>query len=302
MISSLSASNQQFINNLQQITGELNDDALAISSGVEMREVSDNPDQVSELLQARAALATSQQISTNLSSVTTEVNTGEQALQTAVQQFDLVQTLGAQGATGTQTASSRAALALQLQTIEQQFVGLANTNIGGRYIFAGDQDQTAPYIYDPTQANPVSAYQGSPSTRITQDAEGGTFPIALTAQQIFDSSDPTTNVFTAINNLITALNNNDQTATAAQVNGLANVAVYLNTQLAFYGTTQDSLTAATNFAQTQQTQLQSQISTLQDTDMTSAITDMTQTQTQEQAALAAEGRIPRTTLFDFLVS
>ena len=302
MISTLNANNQQFINNLQRITGQLNNDMLDISSGVEMRQVSDNPDQVSELLQARATLATSQQISTNLSKVTTEVNTGEQALQTAVQQFDLVQTLGAQGATGTQSASSRAALAQQLQTIEQQFVGLANTSIGGRYIFAGDQDQTAPYIYDPTQAYPVSAYQGSASTRVTQDAQGGTFSIALTAQQVFDSSDPTTNVFAAINGLIAGLNNNDQTAIVAQVNGLANVAAYLNTQLAFYGTTQNILTAATNFAQTQQTQIQTQISTLQDTDMTSAITDMTQTQTQQQAALAAQGRIPRTTLFDFLVS
>jgi flagellar hook-associated protein 3 FlgL len=302
MISSLNATNQQFINSLQQITGELATDELDISSGVQLRQVSDNPDEVSALLQARSALATSQQISTNLSSVTTEVNTGEQALQTAIQQFDQVQTLGAEGATGTQTASSRAAIALQLQNIEQQLVGLANTSIDGRYIFAGDADQSAAYIYDPTQADPVSAYQGSASTRITQDAEGGTFPIALTAQQIFDSSDPATNAFTAINNLITALDNNDQTGIETVVNGLSNVGVYLNTQLAFYGTTQDNLTAATNFAQTQQTQLQSQISTLEDTDMTSAITDMTQTQTQEQAALAGEGQIPRTTLFDFLVS
>jgi flagellar hook-associated protein 3 FlgL len=302
MISSLNAYNQQFLNNIQKMTGELNTDVLDISSGVEMRQVSDNPDQVSELLQARAALGSSQQVSSNLNRVTTEVNTGEQALQGAVQLFDLVQTLGAEGATATQTASSRAALAQQLQTIEQQLVGLANTSIGGRFIFAGDSDQGAPYVYDPTQANPVSTYFGSASTRVTQDAHGGIFPVALTAQQIFDSSDPATSVFGAINNLVTALNNDDQPAILTAVNGLSAVGAYLNTQLAFYGTTQNNLTSATNFAQTQQTQLQSEISGLEDTDMTRAITDMTQTQTQQQAALAAEVRIPRTTLFDFLVS
>jgi len=302
MISSLSSNNQQFVNNLQQITDELNKDVLAISSGVQMRQVSDNPDQVSSLLQARAALATSQQISTNLASVTNEVDTGEQALEGAVQLFDTVQTLGAEGATGTQTATSRAALAQQLQTVEQQMVGLANTTANGRYIFSGDTDQTAPYTFDLTQADPVSEYQGAASTRIAQDAEGGTFPIALTAQQIFDSSDPTTNAFTAINGLVTALNDNDQTEIQTSVNGLAGVAVYLNTQLAFYGTAQDQVASATNFAATQQVEIQTQISTLEDTDMASAITDMTQTQTQEQAALTAEGQIPRTTLFDFLVS
>lgn len=138
MISSLNSDNQQFVNNLQQITDELNKDVLDISSGVQMRQVSDNPDQVSSLLQARAALATSQQISTNLASVTNEVDTGEQALEGAVQLFDTVQTLGAEGATGTQTASSRAALAQQLQTVEQQLVGLSNTTANGRYIFSGD--------------------------------------------------------------------------------------------------------------------------------------------------------------------
>src|SRR5271170_6076717 len=141
MISSLNSTNQQFVDNVQQITDRMNQDALEISSGVQMRQVSDNPDEVSALLQARAALASSQQISTNLASVKNEVDTGEQALESAVQLFDQVQTLGAEGATGTQTASTRTALALQLQNIEQQMVGLANTSVNGRYIFSGDADQ-----------------------------------------------------------------------------------------------------------------------------------------------------------------
>ncbi len=89
-------------------------------------------------------------------------------------------------------------------------VSLANTNINGRYIFSGDTDQTAPYTFDPTQNDPVSAYQGAASTRVAMAPDGTTFPLALTAQQIFDSSDPATNAFTAINGLVTALNNNDQ--------------------------------------------------------------------------------------------
>ncbi len=60
------------------------------------------------------------------------------------------------------------------------------------------------------------------------------------------------------------------------------------------------MTDATNAAESQQIEYQSQISSLQDTDMTSTILDMTQSQTQMQAALSSEGQIPRTTLFDFL--
>jgi flagellar hook-associated protein 3 FlgL len=302
MISSLNSVNQAFVNSVDQISNQLNTDQLEMTSGLKMQQPSDAPDQVSELLQARAALATSQQISTNLSSVSTEVNTAEQSLESAVNLFTQVQTVAAEAATGTATASSRAQDAQELQSIEQQMVGLANTSIQGRFLFSGDSDQTQPYTYDSTQPDPVSAYQGSASTREIQNPDGTTFPVALTAQQIFDSTDPTTNVFTTINNLVTAMQNNDQASIQTQVDGLSGVASYLNQQLAFYGTTQDTISDATNYAQTQQTQLQSEISNLQDADETSTILDMTQAQTQLQAALQSKADIPQTTLFDILQS
>jgi flagellar hook-associated protein 3 FlgL len=300
MISSLNSTYQQFIDNLDKVTQRMNTDQLDIASGVSMRNVSDNPDQVSSLLQARSALAASRQISTNLGSIKTEVDTGEQSLESAVQLFDQVQTLAAEGATGTQTASTRASLAQQVQAVEQQMVSLANTSINGRFIFSGDTDQTSPYSFDPTQTNPVSAYQGGPSTRVTLAPNGTIFPIALIAQQIFDSTDPATNVFGALNGLVTALSSNDQTAVQTSMGGLSTVAQYLNQQLAFYGTTQDNVSAATDSAQSQQVEFQAQISNLQDTDMAAAILDLTQSQTQTQAALGSEAQIPRTTLFDFL--
>ncbi|HML18474.1 MAG TPA: hypothetical protein VK419_15700 [Bryobacteraceae bacterium] len=300
MVSMLNPVYQEFVNDVDQVSTAMQNAQLEVSSGLQMRNVSDMPDQVSELLQARANLSSSQQISTNLVNVTSEVNAGEQAVSSAVTLFDQVQTIAAEGATGTQTASSRAALAQNLQSILQQMVGLANTSIDGRYIFSGDSDQTQPYTYDASQPDPVSSYNGSASTRVVQGADGTTFPVALTAQQIFDSSDPTTNVFSSINALITSLNNNDQAGIQTEQNGLSTVASYLNQQLAFYGTTQDTLQSATTFAQNQQTQLQTQISNLQDANETSAIMQMTQDETQEQAALSSEAEMPRQTLFSFL--
>jgi flagellin-like hook-associated protein FlgL len=47
-------------------------------------------------------------------------------------------------------------------------------------------------------------------------------------------------------------------------------------------------------------QLQTQLSNLQDADEATSITQLTQAQTQMQAALDAQGRVPTTTLFDVL--
>jgi len=287
MVTNLSPSNQQFLNSLARINQRMELAQRQISSGVRFEQVSDNPDQVSVLLQARASLDTSEQILTNLGRLKNEVDGGEQALQSAVQLFDQVQTLGAQGVTGTETAAARTALAQQLGSILDQMVGLSSTSVEGRYIFSGDSDQQAPYTAALT-------YLGSAATRVAQHPNGTTFAVAKTAQEIFEP------VFGAITALRTALLNNDEAAIQNVVDGLPQLSAGLNSQLAFYGTTQNRVAAATEFAHTQQLQLQSQISSLQDTDMSSAILELTQAQTQQQAALTSRAQLPRTTLFNFL--
>lgn len=300
MISSLNPNTQQFLNDLNQISDSMQQAQNQVTTGLKVSQVSDQPDIISTLLSTRASLSTSQQISSNLGQIKTEVDSGEQALQSAVTLFDQVQTLGASGVTSTSTAATNATLAQQAGGVLQEMVGLADTNEGGRYIFAGDSDQQEPYTVDLTQTPPVSAYQGSAATRVAQHPDGSTFAVSLTAQTIFDSSDPTTNVFSAITNLQTALANNDTTAIEAANAGLSKIGDYLNQQLAFYGNVQDKVAQATDYASTQQTQLQTQIASLQDADLTSSILTLNQDQTQEQAALQSEARIPRTTLFDFL--
>jgi flagellar hook-associated protein 3 FlgL len=300
MLSNLYPAYQQFLTDLNQISDRMAQAQQQVSSGLKITQVSDAPNSIALLLQADANLSATNQTLTNLGQTKTEVDAGEQALESAVGIFDNVQSLGAQGNTDTQTAAGRATIAQQLDSLLSETVGLAGTNVDGRYIFSGNSDQQIPYIYTAGQVPPVSAYLGAASTRLAQHPNGTTFPVALTAQQIFDSVDPTTNVFSAIENLSTALKNNDSAAIATAFDGLSKVGSYLNGQLAFYGDTQNKVADATSFGNTLQLQLQTQISGLQDADLTQSILSLTQAQTQQQAALQSEAKLPRSTLFDFL--
>jgi flagellin-like hook-associated protein FlgL len=300
MISNLNPVSQQFVDNVNQIGAALTAAQEQISTGLKISQVSDAPDSISLLLQAHAAVASTTQTLTNLGLVTTEVNAGEQALSTGTTLLDQVQTLAAEGANTAQTASGNASLAQQVNSLLQQFVGLAATRINNRYVFSGNNDTQIPYTYDATQNPPISAYAGSASTRNVRDANGTDFPVALTAQQVFDSPDPATNVFTSLENLSTALATNNAAAIQTSLNGLPAVSQYLNTQLAFYGNVQDELTSSTSYAQTLQTQQQANVANLQDADVTQSIEELTQSQTQQQAALQSEALVPRTTLFNFL--
>ena len=68
----------------------------------------------------------------------------------------------------------------------------------------------------------------------------------------------------------------------------------------FYGAVQNRVDSAVDLSATLETQLKTELSGIQDADLTAAITDLNQASTQQQATLAAEKEMPRTSLFDFL--
>lgn len=300
MISTLDPASQQFLNGLNQIQQRAERAQQQLSSGLRIATVSDAPDQVSQLLQTQATLSTAQQIDKNLTNVKAQVDTSETALESAVSLVEQAQTLGAQAQSGLNSPSTLQTVADQLGTLLQQLGTIANTNVGGRYVFAGDSDQTQPYVIDLTQPNPASAYAGSISTRQVQSADGSLFAVALTAQDIFDNPDPTKSVFQSISSLRTAILNGDQTGIATALSNVGTSDTYINQQLAFYGNVQDRVSGAINFGASFETQLTTQIGGIQDADLTQAITEFTQANTQEQATLAAESKVPRESLFSYL--
>lgn len=300
MISSLDPSAQSFLTGLNQIQQRLQTAQQQLTTGLKINEVSDDPSQIANLWQTRSNLNQVQQINSNLGRVQTEVNTAESVLEGAVTLVERAQTLGAQGASDTSSANTRQNLADELGSVLQQLVATANTTVEGRYIFSGDSDQTSPYAYDSGQAYPVSTYQGSTSTRLIQAPDGSTFQVALTAQQIFDSSNAQQNVFSSISRLQQALMSNDTSAIGSALSNVNGASQYLNEQLAWYGTVQDRVSNSLNFCQNYQTQLQTQLSSIQDADETASITELTQAQTQLQAALESRAQVPRTSLFDYL--
>jgi flagellar hook-associated protein 3 FlgL len=299
-ITSFDPSATAFLNGLNQIQQRSQQAQLELTTGLKINSVSDSPYQIPELMATHQQLDQVQQTDTNLTLVQSEVNTGETSVQSAVTLLEQAQSLTSEGEPSTTSATTRTQIAGQLGDILNQLVSLANTTSGGRYIFSGDSDQTPPYTIDLTQTNPISAYAGATSTRQIQSSDGSVFPVALTAQDIFDSSNPQNNVFQSINNARVALLNNDQTGIDASISTLQSSDTYLNTQLAFYGDTQDSITAGLTYGGTLTTQLQTQLSGIQDADSTQAITQLLQSSTEQQAALQSEAQIPRTSLFQYL--
>jgi flagellar hook-associated protein 3 FlgL len=276
-----------------------------LSSGLKISQPSDAPDELSNLLRIRADLAKSTEIGKNLAQVKTQTDTAESSLETATQLLDRAAVLATQGSNTSQTAADRADSAQEVQGILAQLVGLSQTTVQGQFVFSGDQDQTPSYSLNLANANGVDRLTTPTSTRLAEDASGVTFPVAHTAQDIFDHRNPddslaSDNVFAAVNSLRVSLLANDQPGIAAALSSLHQAGDYLSTQLSFYGSVQSRVQTATDFASKQQTQLQTNLSQVQDADAAQAALQLTQSSTQLNAALSAEAKLPRTSLFDYL--
>lgn len=302
----ISGSTQQYLADLNRQQNLLLQTQSQITSGYRVQKPSDDPTAVAEILQIQAGLSTNQQIQANLGNVKTEVNTADSALQTAVQSLESAISIAAQGASSNTSADTRANLAQQVSGLQATIVGIAQTTVQGRYIFSGDQDGQAPYQLDSTQPKGVQQLVTSSSTRVIQSVDGTSFAVARTAQQIFDPQNTdgtpaTGNVFAAMQDLITALNNNDTAGINNAQNELKSADTYLNNQLSFYGEVENRVQEATDLAQKFQTQQTTQLSQLQDTDIPTAATELTKLQTQQQASMQVEANVAQMkNLFSFL--
>jgi flagellar hook-associated protein 3 FlgL len=306
MFPSISGATQQYLANLNQTETQLQQATAEISSGIAVEQPSDDPAAISEILQTETAISNNKQIQSNLTNVTAEVNTADSALQTAVQAVQNAISAATEGGSSTATADTRATLAQQVAGIQQTLVGIAQTTVNGSYIFSGDQDTQPPYQLDPTQPEGVLQLVTSSSTRTIQSVDGTSFAVALTAQQIFDAKNAdgtpaSGNVFAAIQNLETALTNNDTAGITAAADSLQSASSYLNDQLAFYGQVENRVQEATGLAQKFQTQQQTELSNLQDTDIPATATELSQLQVQQEAAMSAESNIEQMkNLFSYL--
>jgi flagellar hook-associated protein 3 FlgL len=305
MITNLSPASQAFLNGLDIIQQGINTASEQVSSGLKLNVASDDPDVIGAVLQLRANIAQNNQILTNLSTVQTEANTAGQVLESATELMDQAVSLATEGANSDTTPSQDQALAEQVQNILEQMVNYSVTNVGGRYIFGGDDDQSPPYQLDLSSGNGVDQLTTAAATRQIQDPAGGTFAVDQTAQQIFDDRNPdgtyaSDNVFASLNNLLVALQNNDSTAVDNSVASLQAANAHLNNSLSFYGSVQDRLQSATDYANNNNVQLQTQLSNEQDADVTSAALELTQGNTQLQAAYSMEAKLPTQSLFSYL--
>lgn len=306
MITGLTGAQQEFLASLNTLQSNMSQADEQLSSGLKVNAASDAPGSVQDIFESRASLGQANQSVQDLTTIQGQVQAADSALQTAIQIMNQAASLGSEGASSSVSSTTQQQLATQVQALQQQLVSVAATDVGGVYVFSGDQSGSPPYQLDSSSATGVSQV-ATPQQSTMQIAgpNGVTFQVSMTAQDLFDQQDssgnPTANnAFAALNGLVQALQSGDTSTITSALSAVQNAANYVDSQTGFYGAAENNITSALDLAQKFQTDDQTELSGLEDADATTLAVQVTQDSTDLDAALSAEAHMPTTSLFDYL--
>jgi len=268
---------------------------LEISTGKSVNEPSDNPTAAALLVEENDQATFTSGYLQSISAVQGQFSTAQSTLNSVTSALQQAISLGVEAGSGTLSASDQAAIANQLQGIQSQLVSLANTAYEGNYIFAGTSTNTAPYVADAASPSGVG-YTGNNGVNEVSIGNGYKVAANMPGSQLFSSTG--NDVFLAVNNLIKAVQSN--TGIPSAVTALTSASNYLSSQAVFYENAMDQTQSESTYLNAAQLQIAQQQNTLGGANLAQAATNLSQAQTDNQAALAAISKLSQDDLFNYL--
>jgi flagellar hook-associated protein 3 FlgL len=223
----------------------------------------------------------------NIDAADRNTSTAENALATAGDAVQRLKVLGLQAANGTLSASDRQAILLEVQSLSDQLVGLANTKVGEDYAFSGQKTGTAPY------ASAIAPYAGDHGAINARVSPGVTLAINVTADTAFGPA------LAAAVQLASDL----ATGNAPQPGTLTSLDTGLDAVLnarAQIGAVTNRLENTRTFVQASQDAATKMLGDVQDADMAAVISEAASRQTTYEAAISVNAKILQKSLINVL--
>ena len=151
---STSWAQQTSVNSILDQQSRLNQTQLQLSTGKKILTPSDDPAAAARIIDLNQGIKQTEQYQSNINTARQRLTLEDGVLQNATDVLQRVNELGLQGLNATNSPSDRIAIAVEIEELNQQLVGLANTrNANGEYLFSGFKSATQPFSKDPTVPN-----------------------------------------------------------------------------------------------------------------------------------------------------
>ncbi|MGQ9694885.1 MAG: flagellar hook-associated protein FlgL [Thermodesulfobacteriota bacterium] len=263
-----------------------------IASGKILNRPSDNPLAVINVLHLRTAWSQVQQYQRNMETTRTWLNLTESALQQTEELIGRAKEIATQMASDTQSATTRALAAKEIDHLLDQAISLANSDLGGKYIFAGYKVNTLPF----TRVGEDVQYNGDTNSMQIAIGQEETLSLNKDGQTAFMDS----NIFTILGTLKSALENNQTEEIRQQLENLESVAEHFNNQIVDVGARLNRLEAKQSILKDLDFFFQERISEEEEAEISALVVELKAKELAYQAALLSSAKIHELTLLNYL--
>jgi flagellar hook-associated protein 3 FlgL len=269
-----------------------------LTTGKKITRPSDDPVVAMKGIAYREDLARIQQYQRNIGEVHNWIDSADDALDKVGLALQRVQELVVQASSDTATPEDRKKIADEIDQIQKHIVDVANTKVGGKYIFNGADTKNPLFVGYPGELG--FAVNGNQSDVVIEVFEGITLDVNIDGKTLF--GDGTNGIIGMLNNLKTALNDPNSTGNTisnylSQVEAQQDALLSARSEL---GAKQNRVEMMENRLSTQEVIATKVMSNNEDIDYEKTITELISQESVHRAALSVGARIIQPTLVDFL--
>lgn len=291
---------RQTLLDLQRTNERLTQNNTRIASGQRLTTPADDPAAAATILDLGTSIQTNAQFIRQADAALSFLKSSEDAISAAIDANMRLQEL---------TVSGNAASTSEIDAILANLVSLANTQVQGKYLFAGAMTTTKPFAVNPAATSPLGAgvgpmnYSGdqnsisldvTTSTSVTTNVNGVNVFYGPSGQ---GSSSDFFAVTTHLRDALAAGNTANVQQAATDLQGVLGHLSQVRSDL---GGRQAALLSLKDTLSGFNVSLQDLKNTQESTDYPATITQFTSDQTMQSATLSALAKTNRTNLFDYL--
>lgn len=283
--------NQNFLFNLNKSNSAMEKYQNQFSTGKKINKPSDDPVVAVRSMYYRSGLNEISQFKRNADDGLSWMTATDDALDEVTSVLHRVRELTIQGLNGTNDKSSLTAIASEIEQLKEHLGEIANTQMAGRYIFAGTDVKNAPYQSD-------DEFNGNTKKLELSVGQNNSVQINVPGKDIFDNQD-IGSIFTVLDNIVSDFKNSTQNS--------GDHLSKLDAQLDNILTTRAELGARMNRMELSMSRIDgleisttSLLSNAEDADLSRVIIDLKAQENVQRAALAVGARIIQPSLVDFL--
>lgn len=277
--------------NLNTSSTALNQLYIKASTGVEVADASDDPAAVRTIMSCRSSIVTCDRYQDNCENVLVNLSSTEIYVDSVLEIMERAKEIAVSGGNDSLSEGDFSTYSDEVDRMRESLLDLANTRVGGRYLFAGYDDLSEPFSGDPV------TYTGTSDHQMIAVASGTTVSQNVTGDELF--MDPV-DLFATLGDLGTALDNGDTSLISGQLTKLEEGAEQIRVRQSELGNSMARLEDLVTMHSSSRLRLEEKLAYNEETDLTSVFSEIAKMELSLEATMEVTGRVASLKLFNYL--